>query len=109
MKIYDEANNLAKAIKESEEYKAYKSLHDEINSIDSVKLELQEFQKQQIVLQKRQLAGEMLTEEDLIEAQKIYDELIKNDIVANFFDAERKLNLVMADVSKILGEVMDFK
>lgn len=109
MKIYDEAHNLAKAIKDSEEYQNYKKLHDEINNQESVKSELQLFQTQQIELQKRQLSGEKLTEEDLASAQSIYDELIKNEIVAQFFDAERKLNLVMADVSKILGEVMDFR
>ena len=37
MYVYDEANNLAKAIQESKEYKEYKKIKEEIDAVPEMK------------------------------------------------------------------------
>ena len=44
MYVYDEANNLAKAIQESKEYKEYKKAKEEMESIPGMKSKIEEFE-----------------------------------------------------------------
>ena len=43
MYVYDEANNLAKALQESKEYKEYKKAKEEIEAIPEMKAKIEEF------------------------------------------------------------------
>ena len=45
MYVYDEANNLAKAIQESKEYQDYKKIKEELNSNPEMKRKIEEFEK----------------------------------------------------------------
>ena len=45
MYVYDQANNLAKAIQESKEYKDYKRVKEEVNSNVEMKKQIDEFEK----------------------------------------------------------------
>ena len=38
--------------------------------------------------------------------QEIYSELIENTEARNFFEAETKFNIIIADVNKIIGEAI---
>ena len=45
MYVYDEANNLAKAIQESKEYREYKNAKEKVNSNPELKAKVDEFEK----------------------------------------------------------------
>jgi len=38
--------------------------------------------------------------------QELYGQLIQNEEASKFFDAEMKFNILIADVNKIIGEVV---
>lgn len=109
MNVYDAAHNLAQAIKESEEYKHFKILDDEIQEIDSLKDMMNEFQERQLELQTMQMMGQNLDEEKLKSTQELFETIGKDPKASEYFQAEMKLNQMMGDVSKILGDAMDFR
>ena len=58
MNVYDTANRLAKEIQESEEYKSYKKLKDEIMSNPESKKKIEEFEGLRYEVQLMQYTGE---------------------------------------------------
>ena len=63
MNVYDTANKLAKEIRESEEYKSYKKLKDEIMSNPTLKKKIEEFEQLRYEVQLTQYTGENRDEE----------------------------------------------
>ncbi len=63
MQVYDTANRLAQEIKESEEYKAYKKLKDEIQNNTEKKQKVEEFEKLRYEVQLIEYTGEKKDEE----------------------------------------------
>lgn len=106
MNVYDTANKLAKEIKESEEYNNYKKAKEIINSDSELKNKIQEFEKSRYETQIIALQTGKDDEEKMKHVQELYGELIKNKNATNFFDAEMKFNILIADVNKIIGEVV---
>ena len=58
MYVYDEANNLAKAIKESKEYLEYKKAKEELNNNPEMKQKIEEFEKIRYDVQVMSFQGE---------------------------------------------------
>lgn len=109
MNVYDSAHNLAKAIKESEELKAFKELDEVVHADPELKGLIDEFQKHQLELQTMQMMGQDLDEDKVKKAQAIFEKVSKFPKASEYFQAEMRLNQMMGDVSKILGDAMDFR
>ena len=107
MEIYDTANRLAEEIRNSSQYKNLKQAKEKIMN-DST--------KRQLVIDFEELKKEV----QLIEAQKIkqkkiyknakkkklakmYNVLIENKDIKEYFDYEIAFNQLMVDVNKIIG------
>ena len=88
MKVYDEVNNLAQAIKESKEYIEYKEIRAEIFANPELKNQVEEFEKIRY------------------EEQLLYTILVQNEKVKEYFDKEVRFNVMMADVNKTIGEAI---
>jgi len=104
MNVYDTANRLAKELKESEEYIGYKNIKKEINNIPGLKEKIADFEKLRYTVQLESLKGEEQEKTKLEEMQKLYTELVENDVAKRYFDIELKFNLLIADVNKIIAE-----
>jgi cell fate (sporulation/competence/biofilm development) regulator YlbF (YheA/YmcA/DUF963 family) len=109
MNVYDAAHNLASALRESEEYKKFKQLDEEVRKNEDLKNMIDDFQKRQIELQTMQMMGQDLDEEKLNKAQELFEIINKDPKAAEYFQAEMRLNQMMGDISKILGDAMDFR
>ncbi|MDK2918523.1 MAG: hypothetical protein PWQ37_1256 [Candidatus Petromonas sp.] len=109
MNVYDSAHQLAKAIKDSKEYKEYKKLDLEISKSPELKEMITDFRKRQFELQSAQIMGKKPEEEKLKKVQELFQIINKDPKAKDYFEAEMRLNQMMADVSKILGEVMKFE
>jgi cell fate (sporulation/competence/biofilm development) regulator YlbF (YheA/YmcA/DUF963 family) len=106
MSVLDQAKTLAEAIKSSDEYTNYKSIKEGLYKDDAIVGPLSLFEAKQANLQRMQMLGEELNEDELNDAQELFKELNENDSVKAYFEAEFKLNQLMAEVSKILGDAM---
>lgn len=107
MSVLEQAKALADAIKTSEEYQTYKTLKTELYKDDELVGSLSLFEAKQANLQRMQMLGEELNEDEFNDAQELYKELNSNEEVKKFFEAEYELNKMMAEVSKILGDAMN--
>lgn len=106
MNVYDTVNQLAKEIKESEEYLEYKKIKEIVKEKPELKEKLDSFEKSRYETQIATMKGEEPTKEQVENLQKIYLELIQNDITKKYLDTELKFNTMLSDVNKILGEAI---
>ena len=106
MKVYDTANKLAQEIKQSEEYAKYKMAKGAINLNVQLKNKIEEFEKARYAAQTIALQTGKDDEEKMKHVQELYGELIQNEEASKFFDAEIKFNVLIADVNRIIGQVV---
>lgn len=103
MYVYDEANNLAKAIQESKEYKEYEKVKKEVEAIPDLKTKIDEFEKIRYDVQVMSFQGKK-DEEKTKKLQEMYDILNKEPKIKEYFDIEVRFNIMLADVNKIISE-----
>ena len=106
MKVYDKCNELAREIKESNEYKGYKKLKQELFSNLELKAQVEEFERIRYEEQLLAMQGEKQSEEKMQKLQELYTILIKEPRIKDYFDKEVKFNVMIADVNKIIGEAI---
>lgn len=104
MYVYDEANNLAKAIKESKEYLEYKKAKEDLKSNPEMKQKIDEFEKIRYDVQVMSFQGEKQDEEKQKKLQQMYQILTQDAKIKEFFDIEVRFNIMLADVNKIISE-----
>lgn len=106
MKVYDEVNNLARAIKESKEYLEYKEIRNEVFANLELRNQVEEFERIRYEEQLLAMQGEKQSEEKMKKLQELYTILVQNDKVKEYFDKEVRFNVMMADVNKTIGEAI---
>ena len=106
MNVYDTANKLAQEIKQSEEYATYKTAKEAINLNLELKSKIEEFEKARYEAQIIALQTGKDDENKMRHVQELYGELIQCQEASKFFDAEIKFNVLIADVNRIIGQVV---
>ena len=106
MNVYDTANKLAYEIQESEEYKLYKKLKNELMSDINSKNKIVEFEKLRYDIQLMQYTGEEKNEEMSKKLEEMYRTLVQDSKIKEYFDLEIKFNVMIADVNKIIAEAI---
>ncbi len=106
MNVYDKTHELARAIKESEEYKEYKEIKKIVYEDLRLKDKVDEFEKIRYEEQLLAIQGEKQDEEKMKKLQELYEILVKEPEVKNFFDKQVRFNVMIADVNKIIGEAI---
>ena len=104
MYVYDQANNLAKSIKESKEYLEYKKAKEELKNNPEMKNRVDEFEKIRYDVQVMAFQGEKQDEEKQKKLQEMYQILMQDAKIKEFFDIEVRFNIMLADVNKIISE-----
>lgn len=102
--VYDIANKLAHEIKESEEYKKYKIARSKINDDPELKSKIEEFEKIRYEAQVLSIKGEEKDQEKIKKLQELYNILVQNNNIKEYFDLEVRFNVMIADVNKIIAE-----
>ena len=103
MYVYDQANNLAKSIKESKEYLEYKKAKEELKNNPEMKEKIDEFEKIRYEVQVMSFQGEQ-DEEKQKKLQQMYQILMQDSKIKEFFEIEVRFNIMLADVNKIISE-----
>ena len=106
MNVYNEAHNLAKAIRESEEFKQYDEIKKKASSNPSLMEMLTDFQARQFEMQAKHIMGEPPGDALNSQIQELYGIMMKDPLAAQYLQCEVRFSLMMNDVYKILGEVM---
>ena len=103
MYVYDQANILAKSIKESKEYLEYKKAKEDLKNNPEMKEKIDEFEKIRYEVQVMSFQGEQ-DEEKQRKLQQLYQILMQDAKIKEYFDVEVRFNIMLADVNKIISE-----
>lgn len=106
MNIYDTANRLAYEIKQSDEFNNYKKLKEEVQNNPNLKEKLNNFEKTRYEIQIATIQGLEQDKEKAVDMQKLYLELIQDETMKKYFDAELKFNVLLTDVNKIIADAV---
>lgn len=105
MNIYDKINDLASAIKQSEELNNYITIKKEVYQDLEKKKQIEEFRQKQIEVQSLAMEGkEKESEAKYAILQQMYQILMQDENIKRMFDAEVKFDILVGDMYKILGE-----
>jgi len=104
MNVYDTVNKLAQEIKESDEFKSYKKYKEIIKSNQEVSEKIKQFETLRYEIQISAMQGLEVSKDKEKELQEIYTELLAKENVKEYFEAEFKFNILLADVNKIIGD-----
>ena len=105
MNPYDQAHALARALKESEEYREYMRLKEIAYDDGTNKALLDEYKKLQFRLQAKLAAGESMPQEDAQRLTQIGALLQFNPDVSAYLMAEFRFQRMLSDIFKILADV----
>jgi len=104
MNFYDKVYELVKCFKKTEEYKKYMQLKAEIKKDKKNYNMLKDFKDKQTKTQMDYINTGKSNETVQKELENLYSILIQNDSIRTFFEAEIRLNVLLADMNKIVGE-----
>ena len=104
MNFYDKVHGLVKDLKETPEYTNYILVKEKVKNDRELCEKIKEFKEDQRKEQMKYINGEKIVEDIQQELQQKYSIIIRNPLAVEFFQAEIKLDVLLADVQKILSE-----
>ena len=93
MEIYDTVNRLAEEIRSSSQYKNLKESKEKLFADQQKKSLIEEFEKLKQEVKKVKVA-------------KLYNVLIENKDIKEYFDYEIEFSKMIADINKIIGDAI---
>jgi len=109
MNVYDKSHELARALRESEENREFKKIRSAVYGNEKNKELIRDFKTKQFEIQTEQLAGKEPDKVKIEQIQKLYGILTVNPEIGKYFEAEYKLERLVSDIYKILGEAIDIE
>lgn len=104
MNFYDKVHELVRDLKTTEEYKKYVELKNKVKQDEVLSEKIKTFREKQMAYQKQYLGGIEMDEKSKQEMQQMYSLIIQSPVAAEFFQSEIKLDVLLADMQKIIGE-----
>ena len=79
---------------------------EKIYADQDLKEKVKKFDQLRYEMQLLTIQGEKQNETKMQELQKMYEELMQNNDVKEYFDKEIRFNVMLADVNKIIGDAV---
>ena len=108
MNVYDQAHQLAAAIKESEEWKQYNTVKEKLEANPELNSAVTDFMKKQFEFQTSQLMGNEIDQEEFMQLQQLSAVLMQDPLTSEYFQCQMRFSTMMSDVYKIIGDTADF-
>ena len=100
----EKVRELVEAIKNSEQVKEYKKIKEEVYQDDNCKEMIKEFRDKQSEVQSLLMMGQEADKEKMEKLQSLYQILVANPRVKDFFDKEVQFDEMLSDVYKAIGD-----
>jgi cell fate (sporulation/competence/biofilm development) regulator YlbF (YheA/YmcA/DUF963 family) len=100
--VYDQANALESALRESDEFNSMKELYGKVNSNPESKAMFDEFRQVQMELQQKQMQGEEILEEDVQKAQSSAAEIENDENIKALMEAEQNMSQLIQDLNRVI-------
>ena len=108
MNVYDQAHQLASAIKESEECKQYTAVRKRVEQNPDLDAAIKDFLKKQFEFQSKQMMGQEVDQSDFAQLQQLSAVLMQDPLTSEYFQCQMRFGAMMSDVYKIIGDSADF-
>ncbi|MGV3244298.1 YlbF/YmcA family competence regulator [Staphylococcus sp. 11261D007BR] len=105
--LYDHANKLEQALRESDEYQAIQEAYNKVKSNEASKKLFDEFRETQLNFQQKQMQGEEIAEDELKKAQEQAQEIEKDENISELMAAEQKMSQVFQEINQIIVKPLD--
>ncbi|GGC73742.1 UPF0342 protein YheA [Thalassobacillus devorans] len=105
--IYDNAYDLEKAIRNSDEFQGLKEAYEAVMADEAAKKMFDNFRETQINLQQKQMQGQEITEEEVQQAQQVVQLVQQHEVISKLMEKEQQLNTVINDVSRIITKPLE--
>ncbi|HPF87287.1 MAG TPA: YlbF family regulator [Candidatus Limiplasma sp.] len=103
------SDQLAAAIRQSDEYQAYKQLKDAVMADETNKVLINEYQRLQTKLQMAAVTGADSTQEDVQRFQQLSALLMMNGSISQYFLAQIRLQQMMSEVFQTITQAADLE
>ena len=104
---YSSTYRLAQDIRDSEEYKTYHELKEQVMAEETTAALVKEYRKLQMTIQMSAMSGQTADEEDMQRFSGISSLLFSKPEVSRFLLSEMQLQQALADIFKIVTEAAD--
>ena len=104
MNPYDKVHELVRAIKESDQVKEYLALKEELYKNEKSKDMIKDFREKQVEVQSLLMQGKEADSEKMEKLQSLYQILVANPQVKEFFDKEVQFDEMLSEIYKKIGE-----
>ena len=104
---YNKAYELAEAIKNSEEYRTYHTLREDVMGDETVAALIKEYKKLQVSLQMAAMSGQTADAEDMQRFSGIGSLLFSKPEVSQYLMSEIRMQQAMGDIFRILTQAAD--
>ena len=100
--LYDHANQLEQALRESDEYQAIQNAYENVKANEESKKLFEEFRETQLSFQQKQMQGEEIGEEELQKAQEQAQQIENDSNISELMAAEQKMSQVFQEINQII-------
>ena len=104
--VHDKAHELARALKESDQYKAYVQLKEQVDAKPELAAMLNDFNEKNTALQAQNMMTGKMDEEALEEVKKLYSIVMADPLANMYLQANLAFSQLISDIYNILGEVI---
>ncbi len=106
MNVYDAANELGRAMRESQEYKRLSEAKKKLSEDSAAETMVKDFMKQKQELEIAQFSGNTPDTGKIEKVQKMYEVLSLNSAANDYVQAYIRFQLMINDISKTIGDVV---
>lgn len=107
MNVYDAANDLAKALSESDEYKRFKDAEEKLKENEAHFEMAQDFAKKQMEVQTKQMMGQELSEDEVAAYNSLTATVLGVPNVAEYFQTQMYFGVIFQDVMDIISKAVN--
>lgn len=100
--LYDIANELERALRQSEPFLKLKKAMEAIEANEETKKQFEEFKAMTMKFQQMQLSGQQPSEEEIKEAQDIAQKAQEIDAIKELMIAEQGTSILIDDLNRII-------
>lgn len=104
MNFYDKVHELVRALKQTNEYVEYMQIKNNLKSDSKTYNMIKDFKEKQKELQIKHISGTKMTDEEKSSMENLYSIIIQNENARTLLELEMKLDVMLADMQKIVGE-----
>jgi cell fate (sporulation/competence/biofilm development) regulator YlbF (YheA/YmcA/DUF963 family) len=105
--LYDVANELERAIRQSNEYNQLKQAYLEVNADAAAKKMFDQFRQVQMNLQQKQMMGQEISQAEIDQAQQAVVYAQQNEKIAKLMQAEQRMSMMIGELNMVIMKPLE--